>query len=50
MLTCVMHHVGDKLMVPKAIYIQVLEPHGSVTLYTQVIKSTGKIFSQLDDI
>lgn len=31
-------------MVPKAIYIQVLEPHGSITLYTQVIESTGRNF------
>lgn len=41
MLMCVMHHVEDKLTVPKAIYIHILGPHDSVTLYTKVIKSAG---------
>lgn len=46
-LTCVMHHVEGKLMVPKAVYMQVLEHHGSVTLSTQVIKSTGRNLSPI---
>lgn len=43
MLTCVMHHVEGRFMVPKAIYIQIPEPQGSVILYTKVIKFAGGI-------